>query len=74
MAEYHYATPNMADGAIIGRTASSPLGFYGHAPVTQWAVIAAVSTTGATADLGNLQLAFNGTIALLKACGLMATA
>ena len=54
MATYDYVTKGQDDGAIIGRTSSEPLGFFGATPVTQQsltvttvATTVAVSTTSA---------------------------
>lgn len=35
MADYHYVTPDLPDGAIIGRSSTSKIAFYGGTPVAQ---------------------------------------
>lgn len=48
MAEYQQVTYGMDDGAVVGRTSTSLVGFYGATPVAQIANIATVTTTAAT--------------------------
>lgn len=66
------------DGAMLGRTASKKIGFYGKAPVAQRAYTAAVHATSAlatSADFGATQLAAVQEIQLtLIGLGVWATA
>ena len=60
MATYENLDYGSPDGALLGRTASKKIGFYGAAPVAQRAYSAAVHNTTALAtssDFGATQLA-----------------
>jgi hypothetical protein len=60
MATYEQVTYNSTDGAIIGKSASEKIAFYGAVPVIQRAYSSAVHATSALAtstDFGATQLA-----------------
>lgn len=83
MASYEQVTYNSPDGAQIGKSSTEKIGFYGAAPVAQYATIAAVTTTGATsttnaygfttaAQADAIVTALNSVIDALKDVGLVA--
>ena len=78
MADYEQVTYNSPDGAIIGKSASEKLGFYGKVPVAQRAYSSAVHASSALAssgDFGATQLAVVNEIqATLVALGIWASA
>ena len=60
MATYEQVTYNSPDGAIIGKSASEKIGFYGKAPAAQRAYSSAVHATSAasvSSSFGATQLA-----------------
>lgn len=78
MADYEQVTYNSPDGAIIGKSASEKIGFYGKVPVAQRAYSSAVHASSAlasSADFGATQLAVVNEIqATLVALGVWASA
>jgi hypothetical protein len=78
MADYEQVTYNSPDGAIIGKSASEKIGFYGKVPVIQRAYSSAVHASSAlasSADFGATQLAVVNEIqATLVGLGIWATA
>lgn len=72
MAEYEYVTRGQDDGALIAKSATEKVGFYGATPVVQAATPAATVTAGSTTTVCNTAV---GEIqAALKALGIMASA
>lgn len=59
MASYEQVTYNSPDGAQIGNSADTPLGFYGTTPVVQRATATTHTTTNVvtSASYGTLQVA-----------------
>lgn len=83
MASYEQVTYNSPDGAQIGKSSTEKIGFYGTAPVAQYATIASVTTTAATsttnaygfttaAQADAIVTALNSVIDALKDVGLVA--
>ena len=50
MAQYDYIGDNCADGIIVAKDSTRPLGFYGHAPIARTAFSAAALATTTTYD------------------------
>lgn len=78
MATYEQVTYNSPDGAVIGKSASEKVSFYGAVPVAQRAYSSAVHASSAlasSADFGATQLAVVNEIqATLVALGVWASA
>lgn len=78
MATYEQVTYNSPDGAIIGKSASEKIGFYGKVPVIQRPYSSAVHATSgyaSSASFGATQLAIVVEIAnTLVGLGIWATA
>lgn len=78
MADYNYLSDGRPAGAVLGNSASDPIGFYGKAPSAQRAYSSAVHATSALATstaFGATQLAALQEIQnTLIALGIWATA